>query len=167
MPPIDYQEYPDDRPGWLDEVRLQDGLVVVTEACETANQAELELDALKKEAAATLIEEYLHSVALDQRLYYALTDEQIDSWLVSKVYRGKLSVADAVRYEAAAKLSMSNQAREQIDVLIQQAEIENRVKSILITMVFLTFILLLGGTIVSRLLVKRSSANQINDFDST
>lgn len=165
-PPIDYREYPNDRPGWLDEMPFQDGVVVVTEAYETADQAEVELDALKKEAAATLIEEYLHSVAPDQRLNFALTNEQIDSWLVSQAYSGELTVADAVRYEMAAKLSMSNQAREHINVLIHRAEIETRVRSVLIAMAFLTLVMVFGGTIVSGVLVQRSSANQINDVDS-
>lgn len=159
VPLMGYREYPADRPKWLERLRDQDGIVVVSDAYETADQADIELDALKLEAAATLVDAYVQSKNAGKSLQVNLTAEQIHSWLVRKIYHGEVISEGEILHESAAELAMSEQARNEIDTLIHQTVVTIRAKNVLITMALITLGLLVGGVMASRRLVKQSMMN--------
>ncbi|MCO8125495.1 hypothetical protein NHH03_27400 [Stieleria sp. TO1_6] len=127
--PLSHTVYPDDRPSWIvSEPDLKSSVhswVVTTSGCESIEQCEAELEALKQAAVALYIRETTGWVCDHDFL-----DQQwIDDELVQRRYVGDFKQGDRDLHEMAVELQFDANSREKIRLAHQNQEVGERLRA--------------------------------------
>ena len=129
--PLDHIEYPDDRPGWLENppqlTEPTHTWVVVTPPSESPEQSEELLQVMQRAAVTS----YVHRrVDPGCRADFVRVDNRwIDEQLVTQTYRGTLEQGDQTLHEAAVQLSFSPAVQQQIQQQWHDARVQNRLRT--------------------------------------
>ncbi len=161
VPPLDIVEYPDDRPGWLEEAPdLESNThtwVVVTNPCESYEQSAEQLAILRRAAVSSYVQGLTQTADAD---FYPVNDKWIESQLIVKDYQGSLVQGDVPMFEQAVMLEFTPRTQEEILAAANNLQVRQRLGK-LAALVSLGLVLLIGSSsllgIVSRR-VERGSA---------
>ena len=157
VPPMDYHEYPQGRPNWINVNDLERREVAVTSARETEEEATREIIDLKRQSALHLLQKTFLDEADRELIAILFSDAEIEKLFVTKNYSGKVKVGGNTRYECAAELMMSEAAEVFFKLNLLNQQIRRRIKTISISMLILSCGFFVIGWMVKIQLVERPS----------
>ncbi len=157
VPPMDFHEYPQGRPNWINVSDLEGREVAVTSARETQEEATREIIDLKRQSALHLLQKTFLDEADRELITVLFSDAEIEKLLVTKNYSGKVKVGGNTRYECAAELMMSEEAEVFFKLNLLNQQIRRRIKTISISMLILSCSFFVIGWLVKIKLVERAS----------
>lgn len=130
--PLDHVEYPADRPKWLERKPIATdhghSIVVVSEPCESPEDAEEQLRWMQRAAVATYINELVDSHGDFD--FYRFDDQEIDDDLIVQRYRGTVNRGDMTEYECATELVFSESKRKAIKLAWKNREVSRRLGAV-------------------------------------
>lgn len=149
VPPMDFLDYPSDRPDWLKATNDERRIVVITDPCETREDAVQAMADLKQVGACKLLESFLgeNYTPLDTGLL--LTDSEINNLLVKQEYEGTLSVGGVESYECATELVITPDAEKAIIFSLRELAVADRVQRVVAVMSCLLVVLLVASTLAN------------------
>ena len=157
VPPMDFHEYPQGRPNWINVIDLEGREVAVTSARETQEEATREIIDLKRQSALHLLQKTFLDEADRELITVLFSDAEIEKLFVTKNYSGKVKVGGNTRYECAAELMMSEEAEVFFKLNLLNQQIRRRIKTIAILMLILSCSFFVIGWLVKIKLVERAS----------
>ena len=164
--PLDYVEYPDDRPEWINQANeigpARSRFVVVSGPCDTPEESLEELLIMQRAA----LETYISSVTGADSTYnfYPLTDERIRRF-VKRSYEGEVNQGSMTRYEHAVEVDIDAEDRAQIEEAWKSTEVRPRLGALSMA-IFGGFFLLIGSSAVLGIATKRVESREKATQDS-